>query len=653
MIMGVFTVMMYYMMSSLVNSENVQNMRGSGNVVFLLNIGLGVSTLFSIIFLFYTNSFLMKRRKKEIGLYNILGMEKRHIGRMMFFETLIIASVTIVIGLIFGIVFSKLMFLLLMKLIAAKTIPAFTVPIKALLGTLILFLAIFFLTLLYNLAKIHLTKPIELLHGGELGEKEPKTKIIMTILGLVTMGWGYWFALAVETPFKAIQYFFLAVVLVIIGTYFLFTAGSIAAIKLLRKNKHFYYQTKHFTSVSGMLYRMKQNAVGLANICVLSTMVLVSVATTVCMYAGMDDTIKSTYPNEIAMTALLDSSADTKKVDNALNKLIDENGVQTKNYSAVHLSQLYLQDHDNGTFTVLDTTNYMALYNSGCSVIALMSLDEFNKNNGSNYTLNDGEVLVYTKDQYKNSQFNVDLGDQVRNYKVKEAPKSVSKGLAMGNMANIMKCYLLVVKDMPELEKLQNEVAIASGIDPSDPELTMYKLEYLVQFDTNLTEQKSVELNDKIYEMKVDGAYITSESQFKEKDELHQMYGGFLFIGMFVGILFLMATVLIIYYKQISEGFEDKNRYEIMQKVGMSHAEVKKTIRSQVLMVFFIPLIMAGIHVFVSFRIIKMILAIMSLGNTSLFLMCTIITLLVFCIIYGIVFLLTARSYYKIVSTAE
>jgi putative ABC transport system permease protein len=653
MIMGVFTVMMFYMMSSLVNSDNIKNMQGAGNVIFLLKIALGVSILFSVIFLFYTNSFLMKRRKKEIGLYNILGMEKRHIGRMMLFETIIIAAVTIVVGLIFGIVFSKLMFLLLMKLIDAKTIPAFSVPVKALIETLILFLAIFFLTMLYNLAKIHLTKPIELLHGGEIGEKEPKTKIVLTILGLATLGWGYWFALTVESPFKAIQYFFLAVIMVIVGTYLLFTAGSIAAIKLLRKNKGFYYQTKHFTSVSGMLYRMKQNAVGLANICVLSTMVLISIATTVCMYAGMDNTIKNTNPYEIRMTALLDSNDSTKKVDDAVTKVIKDNNVETKNYSAIHVSQMYLQDHNGEKFTTMKVENYSALYSSGCAAVELLTLDEFNKYNNSNYTLNSNEVIVYTKDGFKGNELKFDLGDQNINMKVKDAPNSISKALSMGNMSNIMKCYVVVVKDMPELENLLTKVAVASGVDQSDEDMELFKLEYIVQFDTNVSEDQSVKLNNKINALEVDGTFISADSKFTARDEFHQMYGGFLFLGMFVGILFLMATVLIIYYKQISEGFEDKNRYEIMQKVGMSIQEVKKTIRSQVLMVFFIPLVMAGIHVFVSFRIMNKILQIMSFGFSTSFLVCTIITLLVFCVIYGIVFALTARSYYKIVSTAE
>lgn len=289
----ILTIMMYFMMGSILHNENVRNMNHGDMVIVLLNIGMWVTMIFAVVFLFYTNSFLIKRRQKEIGLYNILGMEKRHIAKMMFYETLFTAVVSIGIGMLMGMLFGKLMFLLLIKLIGSSEIPAFQIPSEAVVNTLVTMALVFFAILLYNLARIHLTKPIELIHGGQIGEKEPKTKILLTIIGVLTMGAGYTFALTAKTPFQAMNNFLVAVILVIVGTYCLFTAGSIAFIKLLRKNKKFYYQTKHFTSVSGMLYRMKQNAVGLANICILSTMVLISVSTTVSMYLGMEDTLNT------------------------------------------------------------------------------------------------------------------------------------------------------------------------------------------------------------------------------------------------------------------------------------------------------------------------------------------------------------------------
>lgn len=297
-ITSVLTVMMFFMVNSLVNSDSVAKMEDGENIISLLNIALAVSYIFSAIFLFYTNSFLMKRRKKEIGLYNILGMEKRHISIVMFCENVFVAIISLATGIILGIVFGKLMFLVLMKLIKSDSIPAFAVPINSIIQTVLFFLGVFIATFLYNIIKVYRTKTIELLHGGEIGEKEPKTKLIMAILGLALVGGGYYFALTIESVMKAINFFFVAVLFVVIGTYLLFTAGSIAFIKLLKKNKKFYYKTGHFTSVSGMLYRMKQNAVGLANICVLSTVVLIAVATTVSLYAGMQDSLDSSYPKE-------------------------------------------------------------------------------------------------------------------------------------------------------------------------------------------------------------------------------------------------------------------------------------------------------------------------------------------------------------------
>lgn len=335
----ILTIMMYFMMGSILHNENVRNMNHGDMVIVLLNIGMWVTMIFAVVFLFYTNSFLIKRRQKEIGLYNILGMEKRHIAKMMFYETLFTAVVSIGIGMLMGMLFGKLMFLLLIKLIGSSEIPAFQIPSEAVVNTLVTMALVFFAILLYNLARIHLTKPIELIHGGQIGEKEPKTKILLTIIGVLTMGAGYTFALTAKTPFQAMNNFLVAVILVIVGTYCLFTAGSIAFIKLLRKNKKFYYQTKHFTSVSGMLYRMKQNAVGLANICILSTMVLISVSTTVSMYLGMEDTLNTACPNEINLSASFYGEKDTDMVENVVDEM-------AKNMVQPHLiTQVFLLLH--------------------------------------------------------------------------------------------------------------------------------------------------------------------------------------------------------------------------------------------------------------------------------------------------------------------
>lgn len=292
---AVLTVMMYYIMDGLSRNSTI----GDQSLHLILVYARGVIIIFAIIFLFYTNSFLIKRRKKEIGVYNILGMGKRHIARMLIVETLVTAAASIGIGIISGTIFGKLMYLVLLKLLHYDIRMDFEVSADTLMYTLVFFLAIFIMTLVYNLFQIKISNPVELLHGGSQGEKEPKTKWLMTVFGVIALGTGYFIAITVDQPLAAIQAFFVAVVCVILGTYALFTAGSVALLKALRRNKKFYYQTKHFSAVAGMIYRMKQNAVGLANICILSTMVLVMISTTISLYVGMEDVLRTRYPREV------------------------------------------------------------------------------------------------------------------------------------------------------------------------------------------------------------------------------------------------------------------------------------------------------------------------------------------------------------------
>lgn len=397
---GVLTVMMFYIIDALSKGEGITQ----NTLKICLQYATGVIIVFAVIFLFYTNSFLIKRRKKEIGVYNILGMGNRHIARMMAVETILTAGISILGGLVFGIIFGKLMYLLLLKILHNSVDMQFSVNGTAIVQTVILFAGIFLLTYLYNILQIQLVNPVELLHGGNQGEKEPKSRWLLVIVGVAALGNGYWIALTTEAPLEALLKFFVAVVCVIIGTYALFIAGSIVVLKILRKNKAYYYNPKHFTSVSGMIYRMKQNGAGLANICVLS------------------------------------------------------------------------------------------------------------------------------------------------------------------------------------------------------------------------------------------------------RSSFYELYGGLFFIGIYLGSMFIMATVLIIYYKQISEGYDDRERYQIMQKVGMSKKEVKRSIRSQVLSVFFLPLVVAAIHVAVAFKVMTKILGVLNLTNVSLFAVCTIITIAVFAVFYIIVYSITAKEYYRIVN---
>lgn len=649
-ITSVLTVMMFFMVNSLVNSDSVAKMEDGENIISLLNIALAVSYIFSAIFLFYTNSFLMKRRKKEIGLYNILGMEKRHISIVMFCENVFVAIISLATGIILGIVFGKLMFLVLMKLIKSDSIPAFAVPINSIIQTVLFFLGVFIATFLYNIIKVYRTKTIELLHGGEIGEKEPKTKLIMAILGLALVGGGYYFALTIESVMKAINFFFVAVLFVVIGTYLLFTAGSIAFIKLLKKNKKFYYKTGHFTSVSGMLYRMKQNAVGLANICVLSTVVLIAVATTVSLYAGMQDSLDSSYPKEQNILASFNDDSAVNVIEERIDQYVKNHNANVKNKFSYMDIFFNGSLNENNEFLTNGGKGILSSNSENEQVCNLMTVSDFNSITGSNYSIENSDSIIFATNENINDDgtFSIKTDEGKLTYKIDK--KIPADGVIQDGLSGVIKCYVVIVKDMNEVNNIRKFVY------NTEEDKYYNKLTYNIYFDTDLSEEDSKALSNDI--TKDDGMYngetlyyISCNNRYDMASVLSQMYGGLLFLGCFVGILFLMATVLIIYYKQISEGYEDRSRFEIMMKVGMSHEEVKKTIKSQILMVFFIPILVAIIHVAVSFRIVKMLMSVLSLGNNStLFIMSTVVTVVIFFVIYAIVYAITAKAYYNIVN---
>ena len=412
---AVLTVMMYYIMDALARNKSV----GDGTLRMCLNYALGVIIVFAVIFLFYTNSFLIKRRKKEIGVYNILGMGKRHIAKMLAVESLLTAAASIVTGLVSGIIFSRLMYLMLLKLLHYNVNMAFEISPVSVVRTIVFFAAIFALTLFYNLMQIHLANPVELLRGGNQGEKEPKTKILMTIFGVVTIGVGYYIAITTESPLQALMLFFVAVICVILGTYALFTAGSIALLKALRKKKSFYYKTKNFTSVSGMIYRMKQNAVGLANICILSTMVLVMISTTVSLYAGMDDIMNTRFPEQFKVTNYAASAEGMEKTDRIIKEETEKAGVTIKDiisYRSGEMSAILEGDKvklkEDGSYDMNDMVE-----------LSVIPLEDYNIYEKADVSLKDDEILVYMTGRTYGKE-RIQIGS--RQFKVAEELKDLS-----------------------------------------------------------------------------------------------------------------------------------------------------------------------------------------------------------------------------------
>lgn len=637
---GIITVAMFYIMCALESNPGIQSMPGAKDLGLILRLGIGVIGIFAVIFLFYTNSFIIKRRKKELGIYNILGMEKRHIAKILSKEAFFTAIIAIGGGLVTGVLFHKLACMLLYRMIGFNGGITFSFSKKGVMITAILFAIVYLLTYIYDLFQVQLANPIELLQSGNKGEREPKTKAIMAVLGVLCLGAGYFIAITTKNPIKALTLFFVAVILVIIGTYLLFTAGSIALLKILRRNKGYYYQTKHFTSVSGMIYRMKQNAVGLANICILSTMVLVAVSTTVSLYVGVEDIMKERYPNEINIRAYYDTGAPSEdSIAPIVEKSVKESGRKIR-HEEDYLELYFAAIKDQGQYS-LDKEKVKTAGDRVSGFVVLTREDCKKKYNEEIPELAENEVALFT---IKKTDMDT-LVLENRSYHVKEI-KQFQNTEDFETIADMMdEYYYVIVNDVQDMERLwqlqkdiyqENSSSISRQVRLDIDGDSEQKKECFENIKTALGPEQAK-------------ARILIDSRQSSLDEFYQIYGGFLFLGLFLGILFLMITVLIIFYKQISEGYDDKERFSIMEKVGMSNNEVKATIRSQVRTVFFLPILMAAVHVGMAFPMIKRLLSLFGLSNTALFAGCMAGTILVFALIYLLVFLKTSKTYYKIV----
>lgn len=637
---GIITVAMFYIMCALESNPGIQSMPGAKDLGLILRLGIGVIGIFAVIFLFYTNSFIIKRRKKELGIYNILGMEKRHIAKILSKEAFFTAIIAIGGGLVTGVLFHKLACMLLYRMIGFNGGITFSFSKKGVMITAILFAIVYLLTYIYDLFQVQLANPIELLQSGNKGEREPKTKAIMAVLGVLCLGAGYFIAITTKNPIKALTLFFVAVILVIIGTYLLFTAGSIALLKILRRNKGYYYQTKHFTSVSGMIYRMKQNAVGLANICILSTMVLVAVSTTVSLYVGVEDIMKERYPNEINISAYYDTGAPAEdSIAPIVEKSVKESGRKIR-HEEDYLELYFAAIKDQGQYS-LDKEKVKTAGDRVSGFVVLTREDCKKKYNEEIPELAENEVALFT---IKKTDMDT-LVLENRSYHVKEI-KQFQNTEDFETIADMMdEYYYVIVNDVQDMERLwqlqkdiyqENSSSISRQVRLDIDGDSEQKKECFENIKTALGPEQAK-------------ARILIDSRQSNLDEFYQIYGGFLFLGLFLGILFLMITVLIIFYKQISEGYDDKERFSIMEKVGMSNDEVKATIRSQVRTVFFLPILMAAVHVGMAFPMIKRLLSLFGLSNTALFAGCMAGTILVFALIYLLVFLKTSKTYYKIV----
>ena len=642
----VITIAMFYIIKSL--AFNLDKNLSSISAATSMSLGSIVVAIFAIIFLFYTNSFLLKKRKKEFGLYNILGMEKKHMSALIATESLIISVISLVLGLIIGIALDKLIFMIVIKLLDGQSPLGFTIIPEAILHTVVLFCIIFAAILLNSVRIVYTTKTIDLLHGSNTGEKEPKTKWLLAILGVLCLGGGYTISIISKNPVSAIGLLFIAIVLVVIGTYFIFVAGIIALLKLLRKNKGFYYKTSHFISISGMIYRMKQNAVGLANICVLSTMVLVMVSTTSSLVIGMQDTINTISPYDYSIS-VVDGKTNQQVKDDIKNTAADNNLKITK-----FVDYQYLEFNADLNYNNITASDY-SVESENLMGLIIVTQQDYNMLTNSNVDLSDDQVMMF----YPNSFPYSDLTIFDQRYKVKESRK-ISDFIPGKNLIgySIYDSYGIVVKDNSQLQQISKYYNSFYGNSETNEYNEHNCCFYECNFNVDADLKKQLEFNEIIKNSELyQGSYYHDSISSTFKSEILQAfrdtYSSLFFLGIFLSILFIMATILIIYYKQISESYDDKERYEIMQNVGMSHTEVKRTIRSQVLTVFFLPLIVAGVHVAFAFPIMSRVLSLLGLINVTLYITCTVICFLVFALMYGIIFAITSRLYYKTVNKKQ
>ena len=653
------TAAAFYIMAAIVSDPGSKELAaGTSNgpmyVSMFMTLGMFVLGLFSCIFLLYTNSFLMKRRQKELGLYSVLGMSKTNIAGIMVFEALYIALIGIGGGLAVGILLTKLVSLALFRLMRLPVPFGFSVQPIAIIIVVLFFAGLILLTLLANLAKVGRSRPVELLRGGNVGEKEPKANWFLTIVGVLFLGAGYAVAMLVDNPGMAVAVYFLAVFAVIIGTYCLFTSVSIAVLKALRRNKRYYYKAKHFISVSGMLYRMKRNAVGLANICILCTMVMVMVSGTLSLYLGSEEQVNVYCPSDVVVeTTYYASSAE----DHVYN---EETGEETIEYHTPYdaaAMDAWFEDYFAGhkltpsaakaveyySFTAVDSEDHVSL-------VTAVTAETYAQLTGEAAPeLAPGEALAHVPSGYK-------FGDGL-NFLDKD-----------GNTLSIQ----FVGEAQLSSAQVELNTAILSQSEDDDIVLvvpdTAALLELVAgqengsyvwrgQYDFDASDEAVSAMVDDYWAASREGGGVDAgyydvlriDLRSETERDVYGLSGGFLFLGVFLGIVFLMATVLIIYYKQVSEGYEDNARFEIMRKVGLSEREARRAIRSQILTVFFMPILVAAIHIAFDFNLVVLLLCLFSLTNVKLTALCTLGTLLVFCAVYAVVYALTARSYYKIV----
>ncbi len=630
-------VLLQYLMCSLSDARWVAQLPAGAAVVSILRFGKVIITLFAVIFLFYTSSFLARRRKKEFGLYNVLGMGKRHIARILAWETLFTALISVAAGIAGGMLVSKLAEVLLARIVGGSADYAFSFSLSGVIYTAVLFAVIFALIFLNTMRSVHAANPIALLHSEAVGEKPPRAQWLLCLIGLALLGGAYYMAVTIRSPSDAINLFFLAVLMVILATYLLFICGSVTLCRTLQHNKKYYYNPRHFVSLSSMVYRMKRNGAGLASICILVTMVLVTLSATGSLYLGSESALKARYPREINVSFSSQTPiSDTQWAQ--LRGAVDSaaNGAQTNAYAYRNANVTGSVNHG--------VVSFLESYTSSAKSFYFIPVSDYNRTTGANETLADGETLLYGKSSWPGDTLTLDSG---RSYRI---AARITLPIPNGHAAvTTMPSYFFVVPDDdPVLADESCAFGALMGFDLAangGPADDAAREALCTRISDALAPYASTDYHAALR--------MELEDRASNRTDFFGLYGSLFFLGAMLSVAFLLGAVLIIYYKQVVEGYEDQSRFDIMQKVGMTPRDIRRSVNAQLLTVFFLPLLGAAVHLGFAFPLMRQLLIGFGLNDLPLFAAVTAGCFLLFALVYVAVYRATSNAYYHIVSGAQ
>ena len=634
----ILAVTISYLFYSLAFNPKIVDLRGASAIQFTLQLGLVVVTLASAIIVLYANSFVMKNRSKELGVYGMLGLEKRHLIGMTFKELLIFGLVTVTAGIGIGALFDNLIFALLLKLAKMKVELVATFQWSVVLSILLVFGFIFLVIVFLNAVHIIRMDALQLSREKAKGEKKGRFLVLQTLVGLITLGGGYYLAQSVKDPVSAVLTFFIAVMLVIFATYLLFNAGITVFLQLLKKNKRYYYQPNNLISVSNLIFRMKKNAVGLATIAILSTMVLVTMSAATSIYNGSENMKKLMYPHDFDVKG---QNVEVEDLDKLLTQYASEKNLTISNKDVLGYASFGLSSQDGTKLTTFEKGQNSVMPKT---VFLVFDQKDYEKMTGQKLNLTGNEVGLWARNDQLKGQKAFSLNNQ--NYTIKQ---EIQQDFVINHVSNQ---YVLLVSDynylvVPNLQNFLEQyqdfavyTQFYGGMDVTASQEEQLKL----------TDDFDAYVNNFSHNLKSEDAMVYNGTT--KTDAIAQMnafFGGILFIGIFLSIIFMVGTVLVIYYKQISEGYEDRERFVILQKVGLDQKQIKQTINKQVLTVFFLPVIFAFLHLAFAYHMLSLILKVIGVVDTAMMLSVTLSICGIFALIYVLIFIITSRSYRRIV----